>query len=197
MKLSKAGEAKEREPIRADKLPLARHIEDDGYVDHRTYLAWYAWKARAAAGMPDYAITELSEMKPDMCKIGHLIATQDNRITDAPIFIVQQKQFIYGVEDGYTDLYHWCHKDGDGTADAVLAARLDAKDSDGRSTGKWEKIGYVEHWEFVTACFTEQGCIDYLKRNGHNLKEPRIYAEGSYRNEEFRNVREFLKRMAS
>ena len=58
MKLSKAGEAKERErfeawasePIRADKLPLVRHIEDDGYVDHRTYLAWYAWKARAGLG---------------------------------------------------------------------------------------------------------------------------------------------------
>jgi len=131
-----------------------------------------------------------------MREIGHLIATQDNRITDQPMFIVQQKQCIYGVDEGYTDLYHWCHKDGEGIADAVLAARLEEKEGAGRSTGKWEKIGYVEIWEFVTACFTEQGCIDYLRRNGHNLKETRIYAEGSFRNEEFRAVREFLMRLA-
>jgi len=194
MKLSEAGEAKERErfeawasePIRADKLPLVRHIEDDGYVDHRTYLAWYAWKARA-----------VQAVEPEMCKIGHLIATQDNRITDAPIFIVQQKQKTYGVSEDYTDLYDWCHKDGEGTADETLAARLEAKDRQGKSTGKWAKICYVELWEFVTACFTEQGCIDYLKRNGHNLRETRIYADGSFRNEEFRNVREFLKEMAA
>lgn len=131
-----------------------------------------------------------------MHEIGRLIATQDNRITDAPIFIVQQKQKYYGVEDGYTDLYDWCHRDGEGTADGVLAKRLDEKERAEKSTGRWHKVGYIEVWEFVTACFTEQGCIDYLRRNGHNLRETRIYAEGSFRNEEFRAVREFLVRLS-
>jgi hypothetical protein len=130
-----------------------------------------------------------------MEEIGKLLREQDNRITDQPMFIVQQKQLTYGVDDAYTDLYHWCHKDGEGTADEVLAKRLDEKERQGKSTGQWEKIGYVETWEFVTACFTEQGCIDYLKRNGHNLKETRIYADGSYRNEEYQAVREFLMGM--
>jgi len=130
-----------------------------------------------------------------MEEIGKLIREQDNRITDAPIFIVQQKNRIYGMDDGYTDAYDWCHTDGEGTADEVLAKRLDAKDRQGKSTGKWEKIGYQDTWEFVTACFTEQACLDYLKRNGHNLKETRIYADGSYRNEEYRAVREFLMGM--
>lgn len=55
-----------------------------------------------------------------------------------------------------------------------------------------EKIYYKDRWEFVAACFTEQGCKDYLKANGHNLKSPRIFACGSYRNEEYRKVRQAL-----
>jgi hypothetical protein len=54
-----------------------------------------------------------------------------------------------------------------------------------------------KHWDFVTACFTEQGCKDYLARDGHNLKEPRIYAAGSYRNSEWQAVRNYLAALAA
>jgi hypothetical protein len=132
-----------------------------------------------------------------MRAIGGLIRTQDNRCTDQPVFIVQQKQLTYGVDDAYTDLYHWCHRDGEGVADEVLSNRLNNRHRAGKSTGKWEKIGYVEHWEFVTACFTEQGCAAYLNLNRHNLHETRIYADGSFRNEEYKAVRNFLIALAA
>ena len=127
-----------------------------------------------------------------MEKIGKLIREQDNRITDQPMFIVQQKRRICGMADGYADAYAWVHKDEGHEADEVLSARLTAKARDCRSTGKWEQIGYQDIWEFVTACFTEKGCDDFIAVNGHNLTEPRIYADGSYRNKEFRAVRGYL-----
>lgn len=52
---------------------------------------------------------------------------------------------------------------------------------------------YVDQWEFVTVCFTEQACEDYIASNGHNLNEPRIYAASAYGNREMIAIREMLK----
>ena len=126
-------------------------------------------------------------------KIGQLLRTQDNRITDAPMFIVEQKARIYGLDPQYGDGdYIWQHKDDPeyflGTdeeleEEIVIGAAVKEQ---------YEKVYYYEYWVFVTVCFTEQGCNDFLKINRHNLKEPRIFAAGSFRNEEFRAVREYL-----
>lgn len=129
-----------------------------------------------------------------MQRIGELIRTQDNRATDAPIFIVQQRKRIYGMSSEYADEWVWIDTGGDfDEADELEHLGLDAKHDNGEDTGDWSKTYYRDIWEFVTACFTEQGCQDYIDANGHNLSHPRIYACGSWRNEEFRQVREFLK----
>lgn len=126
-----------------------------------------------------------------MKEIGRLIKTQDNRITDAPIFIVQQKLRIWGTD---SDEYAWLETEsGDySEADPEKAEELEALDDAGEYTPGWEKYYYQDSWEFVTACFTESGCQDFINRNGHNLHSPRIYAEGSYRNEEWRTIRDYL-----
>lgn len=126
--------------------------------------------------------------------IGHLLRTQDNRYTDQPMFVVQQRRRITGIDTGYCDNIVWLHAEGDYTeADATEHAELESEFKEsGRERKGWIRTGYNDVWEFVTACFTEQGCKDYIARDGHNLKEPRIYAEGSYRNEEFRAVRNWL-----
>ena len=57
----------------------------------------------------------------------------------------------------------------------------------------WTRTGYQDTWHFVTACFTEAGCNDYIRLNGHNHRgKLRTYAASSYRNEEWRTVRSFL-----
>lgn len=130
-----------------------------------------------------------------MKEIGELIATQDNRITDAPIFIVQQKREFVAHPDYDHDLIAWF--DGDGKANEEEAAALEAQYKDThREPAGWTRATVGHYWDFVTACFTEQGCKDYIARDGHNLREPRIYAAGSYRNEEFRDVRKFLLSLA-
>lgn len=132
------------------------------------------------------------------------VATQDNAITELPIFIVRQKRRTYGIDDHYTDDFVWM---SDGAepheADPETAARLDelSKTSDyvdeiilgedGEET-TWKKVGYRDHWEFVTACFTRRGCADYLRINGHNLTNPEIYVASGYRNDEWKTMREHL-----
>ena len=114
---------------------------------------------------------------PEIAAIIERLHTQDNRITANPLFAVQQRRRIYGVEEEYCERFVWVDDEGnEGDEDAPGLRR----------------VGYIDKWEFVTGCLTEQGCKDYIACNGHNLNEPRIYAYGSYRNAEFIALREWL-----
>lgn len=162
------------------------------YTSEQWQARWAIQNAVAAlAAQP--AVVAIPE---GMAKLGQLIIDQDNRATDAPIFIVQQKR-SYVTEDGYhNSRYEWRETEsGDysGPDGDEELARLDKfYSNEGHEPKGWRRFAVTDVWEFVTACFTEQGCKNYLAINGHNLTEPRIYAEGSYRNEEFRAVRNVL-----
>lgn len=119
--------------------------------------------------------------------------TQDNRITAEPFFVVQEKHRIYGIDaDQYDAPHEWMTEDGEGTADAKEAKELDEKYENGKPTPGWNRIGYVDEWRDVTGCFTEEGAKEYIRINGHNLKEPRIYAKSLYRNAEMIAIRKRL-----
>jgi hypothetical protein len=142
------------------------------------------------------------------------VVHQDNRCTAIPIFVVQQLVYDYGYDADYRpDHWAWSHVSGDlvirEDTDPVEWNRLNALDNGEApaapepedddeddevppSLDKFRKVYYVERWEFVTACFTEQGCKDYLRLNAHNLHKPRIYVEGGYRNEEWELIRKLL-----
>jgi hypothetical protein len=142
----------------------------------------------------DLAIAALGggEVVAKMAAIGERIRTQDNRITAAPIFIVQQVREFVADADYDNDGIVWVDEDGS-KADAEEAARLEAEFKDTYDTPDgWRRLAVKEVWEFVTACFTEQGCKDYIAANGHNLRRPRIYADGSFRNAEWQAVRDYL-----
>jgi len=129
-----------------------------------------------------------------MQQIGELIRTQDNRITDCPMFIVQERKRDYGYDVDYCDDYVWL----DTTCDYVEATEeereeLEVQEDTGDVPDNWQKTGFKDRWDFVTACFTEQGCKDFIACDGHNHGELRIYAAGTHRNAEFRAVRDFLK----
>lgn len=137
-------------------------------------------------------------MIPDrIAEIGHLIRTQDNRITDAPLFIVQEQKRTYGFDPAYSDKAVWLDCEG-GEVDAAEQTRLEGLHDDGEDIpGDYTRTAYQDTWHFVTACFTEKGCNDYIARNGHNHRgKLRVYADSSYRNEEFRAVRAFLMGLA-
>ena len=132
-----------------------------------------------------------------LLKTAKNLATQNGRMTFAPVFAVQQRRRIYGMDGEHSGgdedtLGHiWVDADGDEVEKAVHR-RLDCREREGKPTDGYKKVHYLEIWEFVTACFTEQGCHDYIALDGHNLKSPRIYAYSSYRNTEWIAVRNLL-----
>lgn len=143
-------------------------------------------------------IAELEASQPvvpdELLKIGNLIRTQDNRVTDQPLFAVMQKREYVGHED-YSAGGHariaWVDECGC-EADERTSRRLESLNNACRDTRSWARLKMFEVDEFVTACFTEQGCKDHIAINGHNLNKPFIYAFGSFRNAEYRAIRDWL-----
>ena len=139
-------------------------------------------------------ITELEsrtvKLPPELSTIGELIRTQDNRITDQPMFVVFQKREIIGSDEHSPSRICWVW-DGEEVSE-LRAKRLEALYQDGRDIRGYDRYAMQEVDEFVTACFTEHGCKDFLRQNGHNLRQPYIYACGSFRNNEYQLVRNWL-----
>lgn len=142
-------------------------------------------------------------------EVGQRIATQDNRITDQPMFVVFQKREIVVDEDYDHDRIVWVDDEGN-EADEETARQLNwmRDDVDGHhllddeivlgdeDQEEWRRLAVKEIDEFVTACFTEQGCKDFLEIQGHNLRRPFIYAAGSFRNREYQQLRNLMLELA-
>jgi len=153
--------------------------------------------------------------------IGQNILTQDNRCTADPIFCIQGKRRIYGMDPNYSDNPVWvdeeCHevdvakcrqeaKDLRGplptTEDekaeyAKQYGEEDALDDDEWAEEQgWTKTSYVDHWETIQQCFTEDGCKHHLRINQHNYvrtyQDIRIYVDCLYRNPEMVLIRNML-----
>jgi hypothetical protein len=131
-----------------------------------------------------------------LTEIAKHLRTQDNRITDCPVFVVQGRRRYYGIDPDYCEELVWVI-DGEEEADGEELARLRAlhEETLADKDGEWRLTGYHDVWETVQPFFTEAGAEEYLRVNGHNLRhyqEVRIYAESSFRNEEWRAIRDHL-----
>jgi len=137
-------------------------------------------------------------MKTDewLRKLRENLRTQDNRATSHPVFIVQQRERVFGVSRDYADGFIWVDV-SEGCEDVVdpdEVAWLDSHfDEHCDEPEGYDRLGYVDRWSFVTACFTEEGAKAYLSRNGHNLVAPRIYVESAHRNVEWQRVEALLR----
>lgn len=139
-------------------------------------------------------IAELEEKAaPDSFgTIGENIRTQDNRITSDPMFCVYQKREIVVDADYDYDRIVWVDEDGN-EANKRQSRRLELLHENFREPPeKWRRVAVKDIDEFVTCCFTEQGCKDYLAANGHNLRLPFIYVKSGFRNAEYIGIRNWL-----
>lgn len=120
------------------------------------------------------------------------LRTQDNRITSHPVFIVQQRNRIWGMDPDYTDTFAWLNADSE-EVDPAMAATLEAgRRAHAPTPEGYRRVGYIDTWEFVTPCLTEAGAQAYIEVNGHNLKDPRIYVTSGWRNAEWIALRAFF-----
>ncbi len=118
--------------------------------------------------------------------------TQDGRCTADPFFCVFQKSEIVVDAEYDHDKIIWWNSEYYVEACERTERWLNYRHASYRSTGPWVSLAIKEVDEFVTACFTEQGCKDFLSIQGHNLRKPFIYATSLFRNHEMIAMREAL-----
>lgn len=129
---------------------------------------------------------------------GGLLDTQDNRFTAHPMFLVQQRHRIIGLDEGFADGFEWIDEESQLVTDTKRIDELNEAEwcADSDVPDGYTRIWYRDIWEFVTACFTRQGCEEYLRRNGYKLKSPRIYVETGQHNLEWQRMRTLLRHVA-
>lgn len=156
-------------------------------VDQPTYERWEDHGWVMLSNRPQATPAFIQE-------IAQRVATQDNRATAEPIFAVMQKREMVTLEGHDHDRIVWVNTEcGDYTeASRQKARHLEKKFRNDDETPGWARYAVKEVDQFVTACFSEEGCKDYLRRDRHNLRKPFIYAFGSYRNAEWHNIIKFF-----
>jgi hypothetical protein len=128
------------------------------------------------------------------------LRTQDNACTAEPIFLVYDKQRIYGLDSDYAEHYCWLYPDrGDGRSevtDSQMVARLNHLESLGKDPEiagvEYARIGYVDVDRFITCCLTRKAAKRFIAANSHRLRKPFVYVESLDRNDELIALRNHL-----
>jgi len=137
-------------------------------------------------------------MTPEQLKeLAHELNIQDNRCTSNPLYVVQQKRRIYGLDTDYCEqvIYQW--KDDPEyfweTEEEAIKEASKYGYAEDQIDNVIQKIGYIDIWDMVCVHLTEKAAQLYIDQNSHNLNSPRIYVSSQYRCHEFNNVVEYLK----
>lgn len=125
------------------------------------------------------------------------IRTQDNASTAHPIFVVQSRHRIYGMDPSWGGDVVWLRQDETVEADAEESIELSERQEREGEVDDWDLVGYIDTWINVQPFFSRAGAEEYIFRNAHRLTDPRVYVESAYRNPEWQAVREFLLRVAN
>ena len=132
-------------------------------------------------------------MNEALQKIAEHLRTQDNRATQNPMFCVQIKRRDVGYDTNFTSHCCWHDSANDETIYDDDKGFMSPPKGD-----NWDEFGYVDRWETVMVAFTEAGCEEYLRIDGHNCKqrahngEVRIYVESFNRCPEMIAIRDLL-----
>lgn len=131
------------------------------------------------------------------------LSTQDNRITQDPLFVVQEEKITVGVdiafnydgmcfqrmEDEWETVFDYDEKFEDFEENYWAFDNPDWP----RDDEKWESTGYTKEWVAVAYFFTEGAADAYIENQRHNHHGAlRTYAESLYRNPEMKAVRSML-----
>jgi len=135
----------------------------------------------------------LKEQLEELKRIVARLSDQDNRATSDVFFIVYEKEEVL-VPEGYGDFHKYVDLSDDcNEATPEQAAEFDKiiQDCEELPDG-WERFEISIKPKFVQAFFTEEGAKNYLKINGHNLREPYIYGDSLFRNNEMLTLKACL-----
>lgn len=126
----------------------------------------------------------------ELSVIRERLRTQDVRCTSNPMFCVQEKVTIYGMDPRWSDDIVWIEID-DGVREVKPPRNR-------KETARIQKSAKKSYWHTVMVAFTEVGCQEYLQLNGHNHRgETRIYVESFNRCPEMTAIRSALMEASS
>lgn len=120
-------------------------------------------------------------------EISHRLRTQDNRLTQNPIFQVRGLRRIYGMDPQWGDPVWIDTEEG--------AVEVDPPEDPDNPGDFIIETGYIDVWEVLMVAFTEEGCREHLRLNGHNYsmyRKVEIYADSLWRCPEMIAIRNFL-----
>mgnify|MGYP006286047483 CR=1 FL=1 len=137
------------------------------------------------------------------------LRTQDNRMTDQPMFIVMQKVEYPTSEEYSYDRSYWMDSDGDELGETLADVKkhliefrnYTAQEIDDMKSHEFEmliekenirQIFVFEIDDFVQAFITAKSAEEYIETNKHRLYKPFFYATGTYRNYEMQSIRNLL-----
>lgn len=170
------------------------------------------------------------EIPDNILEIAKDVSIQDSRITEQPIFTVQEEVRVpanAGCGDGYCyydqhncreldddekavidNLFSSFHLDLESFSDMDMAfdSRVDSWLASVDKSGFFDDINmqeltknyYKKVCVYVTACFTERGCNEYINANKHrHAGKLRVFADSSFRNFEYQAIRNFLLQISA
>lgn len=134
--------------------------------------------------------------------------------TSCPIFVVQSKLLVTGIDPDYTDKKIILREDSKWFSPAEYFASLDEEeqkelnetsqnqsDCDFLDAPEWEQYeiiadqpdntvtGYVEQWVHINSHLTKEGAEAFIRRKAHDYDELRVYVESQYYCWEFNTIR--------
>ncbi len=142
--------------------------------------------------------------KIDLQELAEELRTQDNLGTAEPIFLVMEKERVYGFQSEYSDDYIWVES---GYCDCEFESLKEVNEylQESRNSDKvfvetedqaeeegFEKVYYLEKNRFKCSHFTRKAAELYIAQNSHNLRKPFVYVGSMYGCYEMIAIREFL-----
>ncbi|NYT67929.1 hypothetical protein [Pusillimonas noertemannii] len=110
--------------------------------------------------------------------------------TADPIFTVQKKRIVTGLDTDCTDNIGWFDTDSGDLVEGDEAADLEARyDDTGDEPEGYVRTGYFEEWEHYATYITMESAQEFAKAKGENC---RVYVDSGYRNHEWKALRAFL-----
>lgn len=127
----------------------------------------------------DRVIAEIQKLRGELPELRHALKTQDNRATKDPVFLVQAKRRIYGMDPAYCENCVWLDEEGNEIEDGE-----EPNDT---------YTGYIDIWEHDQTFLTRQAADAYIDHNSRRHSgDLRVYVDSAYQNPELKAIRAWL-----
>lgn len=128
-------------------------------------------------------------------QIAERLRTQDNRLTEHPLYVVYDNMTIFGVDFDHADRFVWVddeYREADSETLEDIAQIEGYENEVTLSGASYRRIGIRDERRFVTACLTMEAAKRFIEDNQRHLRNPFVYAESLSNNPEMIAVRKHL-----